>query len=228
MRKLSLLLVLLLVLSLSAVSFAQWVDGTYEGWSDAARNSHKHAKVYIQEGKIVGVTLREFTARDVEKDWNTYSWEQAKTAAQQLPGKFVANQSAVVDIVTGATSSSEGYMQAVERALLKATPGTQSKYFDGVFLGRSNMNVRGYYEVMWVQIQNDQVVDITRIERVLPDMTFLNLEDYNWALGAARSAYINEAKAANPGEVDIMTGATTSFVMWNLGVKDALDKARIR
>ena len=145
MKKLSLLLAVVLVLSFSVLSHAQYIDGTYEGWGDAGDKSICYAKVFIEDGKIVGVILREFNDRMVEKDWTTYPWPQAAEAARTLGLQFVENQAAKADIITGATGSSTGYIQAVERALIKASPNKPNqKYFDGVFMGRSDVASRGY------------------------------------------------------------------------------------
>lgn len=79
------------------------------------------------------------------------------------------NQAAVADIVTGATGSSTGFIQAVERALIKASPDkpTDKKYFDGVFMGRSDVASRGYYKVVWITIKDDKIVDF-KAQRALP------------------------------------------------------------
>src|SRR5690554_8014322 len=112
MRKLSLLLAVVLVLSSSVLSYAQYIDGTYEAWSDASDKSIQSSKVFIEDGKIVAVILREFTDKHVEKDWSSYAWPQAGEAARTLGAQFVANQAAEADIVTGATGSSTGWIQA--------------------------------------------------------------------------------------------------------------------
>ena len=145
---------------LSVLSHAQYIDGTYEAWSDASDKSIQYAKVFIEDGKLVAVILREFTDKMVEKDWTTYPWPEAGEAARTLGLQFVENQAAVADIVTGATGSSKGFIQAVERALVKAS-GEQpaNKYFDGVFMGRSEVASRGYYKVVWVTIKDDKIVD---------------------------------------------------------------------
>ena len=68
MKRMSLVLALVLVLSLSVGAFAgNWIDGTYEGYSDAGARSFQYAKVYIENGEIVAVTLREFTDRYLER-----------------------------------------------------------------------------------------------------------------------------------------------------------------
>ncbi|NLJ74974.1 MAG: FMN-binding protein [Firmicutes bacterium] len=229
MKRCSLVMALVLVLSLTAVSAAAtWVDGTYVGWSDAGPKSIQSAKVYIEDGKIAAVTLREFTDKHIEKDWSTYPWEPAGEAARTLGQQFVANQAAQADVVTGATHSSNGWIQAVERALVKAENKEHDKtYFDGTFLGRSDVSSRGYYKVVWVTIKDDKIVDYS-VQRVLADHTIQDPEEYGWPLEQAREAYKEAAMNSTPGFVDTITGATGLTQMSNIAVRDALDKARIK
>lgn len=229
MKKLSLVLALVLVFSLTMVSYAQWIDGTYEAWSDASAKSIQYAKIFIEDGKLVGVILREFTDKLVEKDWTSYPWPEAGEAARTLGKQFVDNQAAVADIVTGATGSSNGFIQAVERALIKASPEKPAnKYFDGVFMGRSDVSSYGqYYKVAWVTIKDDRVVDY-KVQRVLPDGSIQDPADYNWPLEMARESYREAALEAEPGFVDIISGATGLTQQSNLAVRDALDRASTR
>lgn len=230
MKKLSLVLALLLVFSVSLVSQAAWVDGTYEAWSDASAKSIQSAKVFIEDGKIVAVVLREFTDKHVEKDWSTYRWPQAGEAARTLGAQFVKNQSAEVDIVTGATGSSTGWIKAVERALVMASDTKPAnKYFDGTFLGRSETSsYGGYYKVVWVTLKDDKIVDY-KAQRVLPDLTIQDpsVDVYGWPLEMARESYKEAAIASEPGYVDTITGATGLTAQSNHAVRDALDKALI-
>src|SRR5690554_2597089 len=103
MKRLSLALSLVLVLSLSLAAHATYIDGTYEAWSDAGARSIQSSKVFIEDGKIVAVILREFTDRHVEKDWSTYPYPEAGEAARSFGAQFVANQTAEADIISGAT-----------------------------------------------------------------------------------------------------------------------------
>lgn len=228
MRKLSLLLAVVLVLSFSVLSYAQYIDGTYEAWSDASDKSIQYAKVFIEDGRIVAVILREFTDKMVEKDWTTYPWPEAGEAARTLGLQFVENQAAVADIVTGATGSSKGFIQAVERALIKASPDkpTDKKYFDGVFMGRSDVASRGYYKVVWITIKDDKIVDF-KAQRVLADGSIQDPAEYGWPLEMAREAYKEAALQSEPGFVDTISGATGLTQMSNIAVRDALDRARI-
>jgi len=120
-------------------------------------------------GKSPAVILRELTGLYVEKDFSKYNWPEAGEAARTLPAQFVANQAAEADIVTKATGSSEGYIQAVERALVRASDvKPDKKYFDGTFIGRSEVSTYGgYYKVVWVTLKDDKVVDY-KVQRVLP------------------------------------------------------------
>ncbi len=228
MKKISLVLTMILVLSLSIVSQAAYVDGTYEAWSDAGARSVQSSKVFIEDGKIVAVILREFTDKYVEKDWSTYPWPQAGEAARTLGLQFVKNQAAVADIVTGATGSCNGWIQATERALIKAS-GVEptNKYFDGTFLGRSmNSSYGHYYKVVWVTLKDDKIVD-WKVQRVLPDHTIQDpsAEVYGWPLEMARESYREAALISEPGYVDVITGATGLTHESNHAVRDALDKA---
>ncbi|MBE0480017.1 MAG: FMN-binding protein [Dehalococcoidia bacterium] len=97
-------------------------NGTFFGFSDIdARNARNLAWVTVEEGKIVQVVLEEYS-NVYEKvfkgeDYELPQWHEARA---ELPGRFIAANSAEVDAYTGATSSSGKWMQAVERALEKA------------------------------------------------------------------------------------------------------------
>ncbi|NLJ81376.1 MAG: FMN-binding protein [Firmicutes bacterium] len=229
MRRFVVVFVLFLALTV-AVSASIYEDGTYVGWSDASPNGTHYAKVFIENGEITAVILREFTDKHVEKDFSTYPWPEAGEAARTLGGRFVEKQGTDVDIVTGATGSSNGYIQAVERALFKAGPDKgENTYFNGTFLGRSEVSSYGqYYKVVWVTLQDDQIVDYSA-QRVLPDHTIQDpsVEAYGWPLDLVRESYKKAALESEPGFVDTISGATGLTSQSNRAVRDALDKARI-
>ncbi len=228
MKKLTVVLALILVFAVGAQ--AAWVDGTYEGWSDAADTGTQYAKVFIENGEIVAVILREFTDKHIEKDFATYPWPEAGEAARTLGAQFVANQAAEADVVTKATGSCVGWIQAVDRALVKASADKPAnEFFDGVFLGRSEISgYGGYYKVVWVTLKDDKIVDY-KVQRVLPDHTIQDpsIEVYQWPLELAREGYKEAAIESKPGYVDIISGATGLTIQSNHAVRDALDKARI-
>lgn len=225
MRKTVVLALIVLLLVSGIASAANWVDGVYEAWSDAGAKSIGYAKVFIEDGKLVSVILREYTDILVEKDFSTYPWAEARTASQVLAQKFVEVQGTNVDIITGATGSSTMFKQAVERALAKADPNAKlGKYFDGVYLGRSHWDAHGYYELVRVTIQNDKIVDV-KFSRVKTDYTVLDPATYNWPLELAWQQYSEAAKNATPGYVDTITGATGLTFTGNIAVRDALSRA---
>ena len=219
------IMVISLLISSTLVSAANWVDGTYEGWSDASARSINYAKVFIENGDITAVILREFTNLLVEKDFAVYPWEQAKEAYQTMGQKFIEAQSHDIDIITGATGSSVGYIQAVERALMKAEPHAKlGKYFDGVFFGRSDYTGRKYYEVVRVTIKDDKIENVA-FDRILSDFSQQDPAEYGWPLEMAWESYSEAAKEAVPGFVDTITGATGITKTGNIAVRDALDRA---
>jgi len=59
MRKSLVLALMLMLIASSMVSASNWVDGVYEAWSDAGAKSIGYAKVFIEDGKIAAVILRE-------------------------------------------------------------------------------------------------------------------------------------------------------------------------
>ncbi len=222
----SFIMVIIALLILSTfVTAANLVDGTYEGWSDASDKSINYAKVFVENGKMVAVILKEYTNLLIEKDFSVYPWPQAKEAYQTMGQKFVQAQSHEIDMITGATGSSKGYIQAVERALLKANPDAKlGKYFDGVYFGSSGFNEFQYYEVVKVTIKNDKVENVS-FERILSDFSFQDPQEYGWPLEFAWEAYSDAAKDAVPGFVDGLTGATGICLSGNIAVRDALDRA---
>ncbi|MGB4378697.1 MAG: hypothetical protein WBK13_04955, partial [Limnochordia bacterium] len=92
MRRIVVLALMVLLLVSSMASAANWADGVYEAWSDAGARSIGYAKVFIEDGKIAAVILREYTDILVEKDFAVYPWPQARDASQVLAQKFVEVQ----------------------------------------------------------------------------------------------------------------------------------------
>ena len=94
-------------------------DGTYLGTSDVSeRGNWGVAWVEVQDGEIVNVDLEEVA--DGEFKDEDYDWDEYHEAQEQLPEEFKESNSYDVDIYTGATGSSERWIQAVIRALGKA------------------------------------------------------------------------------------------------------------
>jgi uncharacterized protein with FMN-binding domain len=91
----------------SAATSSLYKDGTYSG-TGTSRHGNISASVVIQGGKIVSAAITQCGTR----------YPCSDIAA--LPGEVVAQQSAAVDFVSGATDSSQAYRGAIQNALAKA------------------------------------------------------------------------------------------------------------
>ena len=89
-------------------------DGTYIGSSADAQWGIVQVKVVIQNGKITSVPFLQYpNERDRSVRINSY-------ADPQLSSEAIQAQSANVDVVTGATDSSDAFMQSLSDALSQA------------------------------------------------------------------------------------------------------------
>jgi len=263
-RTISILLIVLLAVSLltgCAKPAAQpepapkkYQDGVYEGYSWADDKGYAWAKVEIKDDKIVRVELKEFDALGLEKDFSVYPYAEAKKANEEMPAQFVAANSAQVDGVAKATSSSRKYRRAVAHALEKAlvVPSNSNKYFDGVFMAISDRTEKGW-AIAWVTIEEDKIIDLKLIgttpkrgadgevvkdsagnvvfERKLSEDLIENGE-----VKTARYPYLpyHEARVkmaanilrAQSTNVDTITGATGTSNQWKQAVDRALEMAK--
>lgn len=89
---------------------SQYKDGTYVG-TGTSRHGSIQATVIVQGGKIVSADITQCGTR--------YPCSEVSS----LPKQVVAQQSAPVDFVSGATDSSTAYQGAVKNALAKASAG---------------------------------------------------------------------------------------------------------
>jgi uncharacterized protein with FMN-binding domain len=91
----------------SGATAALYKDGTYTG-TGTSRHGSIAASVVVQGGKIISAAITQCGTR----------YPCSDIAA--LPGEVVSRQSAVVDLVSGATDSSQAYRGAIQNALAKA------------------------------------------------------------------------------------------------------------
>lgn len=204
-----------------AIDDGELQDGTYTASSNANPRGYVQAEVVIEDGAIASVSLKEFTDKGQEKDAG-YAYDVWHEAIQELPSRFVEANSAEIDVVTEATSTSEKAMDAVSKALARSQGYAES--FAGMFMGVSEVSERGGWGIALVTL--DDQGNITEVE--LKEMTADGFkdEDYGfeeWHDAAAEmpQRFVN----ANSSEVDVFTGATSSSNMWMQAVEDALQKA---
>lgn len=117
---------------ITAVSFAlekarktpqvttQYFDGTFMGRSDGDDKGYGIAFVTIEEDQIKSVRLLEVTSEDQFKDYATYPYTTVLEAKEALEKAFVEKNSPEVDTYSGATNSSQKWIQAVSNALQAA------------------------------------------------------------------------------------------------------------
>jgi uncharacterized protein with FMN-binding domain len=86
---------------------APYKDGTYSGWG-TSRHGDIEASVLIKDGRIAAAIISQCLTR------YSCSW------ISELPGQVVTRQSPEVDIVSGATQSTNAFYYAVVEALKKA------------------------------------------------------------------------------------------------------------
>ena len=98
----------------SGTSGSQYKDGTYTGSIDNAQWGYIQVQAIIQGGKITDVKFLQYpNDRNRSIDINNY-------ADPQLTSEAIQAQSANVDVVTGATDSSEAFIQSLTDALAQA------------------------------------------------------------------------------------------------------------
>jgi uncharacterized protein with FMN-binding domain len=98
----------------SSVVTSLYKDGTYTG-SGTSRHGGVTATVTIQNGKIVSAAITSTSTR------------YPASAIASLPSAVVAQQGTNVDLVSGATDSSDAYLQAVDSALQQAQQDQQAQ-----------------------------------------------------------------------------------------------------
>jgi uncharacterized protein with FMN-binding domain len=223
------ILTAVMVLSVTGCGPRVFNNGTYSAVSQADDKGYGVAEVTIEKDKITDVKLSEFTGVGMEKDYETYPYQQAKTGRDEMQGKFVGRQDANVDTVAGVTHSSEKWKEAVGFALEKArkTPTVNTTYFDGTFLGKSDQGERGY-GIAWVTIQGDKITAV-KVDDVSSEGELKDWATYPYPKALeAKTEMENRFVEKGTAEVDAYTGATTSSTNWISAVNDALNKAKVR
>ncbi len=102
----------------------EYFDGTFMAISEKGDRGWGIAWVTIENDEITEVVLKE-TAKgedeSFERKSEEYAWEQFHEAVEAIADAIIEAQSAEVDAYTGATGSSNMWMDAVQNALDSAT-----------------------------------------------------------------------------------------------------------
>lgn len=197
---------------------AEVEDGEYWGVSEADSRGYVRAEITISNGEIVDVELTEYRGHGMPKG-EDYGFEPWHDAMEELPQMFIEANSAEIDIITGATGTSQKAIDAVEKALARAEGVTEP--FDGTFLGISEVSERGAWGVAMVTVEDGEIVDV-KLEESTDDGEFKD-EEYPYdEFHEAREEMPGWFIEANSPEVDIYTGATGSAERWMEAVEQAL------
>lgn len=93
-----------------AVTKGDYIDGTYEGTSDAGIHPGLKVSVVVENGNITAVNIIEHNETE----------GIGTVALEKIPALIVEAQSVEVDAVTGASLSSTAIKEAVDKALEQA------------------------------------------------------------------------------------------------------------
>jgi len=194
-----------------AIDISKLKDGRYEGEAKGFLSTVRVA-VTVSGGKI--------TAVEVLSHGDTQGI--ADNAISKIPGAIVASQSIDVDVVSGATGTSKGIIEAV-RAALSSEPKTVDKptplpgpvsYKDGTYEGEG----KGFGGTIRVSVTVSGG-KITRVEVLAhsetPGISDKAIEQIPAAIVSAQSA-----------DVDAVSGATFTSNGIKDAVVDALSRAR--
>jgi uncharacterized protein with FMN-binding domain/Pyruvate/2-oxoacid:ferredoxin oxidoreductase delta subunit len=200
-----------------ALEKAKYKDGTFSATGRGYnRREQINLNVIIKDGKLTNIDIisQAETPEYFEKVWPV------------VPNEIIKMQSTTVDVVSGATRSSNGIMSAVKAALAKdeavgeasVYPGVDdiiAPFRDGVYTGKAN----GYRDNLNVSvtIKNNKIIKI------------------NLGANNETERYFNKVWPALPSEiitkqsvdVDAVSGATRSSIGIVNAVKEALRQSKM-
>ncbi|WP_232101752.1 FMN-binding protein [Paenibacillus sp. URB8-2] len=141
---------------------SKYIDGFYSSYGTARSVGVERADIIIRNGKLVDVKLYRLGSNLLDRGTTAYAKvveaNAPMTAKLLANGSYIANYDEKVDGISGATESSHGWNQSVERAFEKALKvPTKGQYFDGKFAGVDNQSKL----LLLVDIASDKVTGIT-------------------------------------------------------------------
>lgn len=214
-----------------------------EAVSQADEYGYVRAILSVQNGNISDVSFVEFDGVGVEKIYEDYHqrWPYLEDAHNEMAQRMIDENTWDVDIVSGATGTSEKAREAARFALQKATGEVpETEHFDGTFMGLSDATEKGW-GIAWVTLENDQIVDI-RLEGTTPALEdgeevfdaverqvfVIKDENYPWAeYHEAREVIGERIIETQSTDVDTYTGATGSSAQWMEATGRAMEAARV-
>jgi uncharacterized protein with FMN-binding domain len=200
-------------------------NGSYIGYSNATDHGYAYAKFDIKNDNITDVELMEITSKGNKKDYDTYEYETSVKAYEEMPQRFEKENSAEVEVYSGATDSSKKYIEAVKNALKIAEGDLEGKYFSGKFQGSSEDASQYGYAVALITFKDDNITN-AKLKEVTTggsSRSFKNFSEYDYEPAVNANKEMAERFIDNDSaKVDTYTGATKSSKKYIDAVKDAL------
>src|SRR5690554_830888 len=183
-------------------SFAEIADGTYEGTSDAGMHPGLKVAVTFAGGSITNVEVVEHDETPGISD----------PAIEGVPAAIVAANSTEVDVVSGATLTSNAIIEAVNNAIAVASGNAPAVvYEDGVYEGTSDKGMHPGLKVS-VTVEGGKITNVEVVEHdETPGIADPAIEGV--------PAAIVEAGSPN---VDVVSGATLTSEAIMDAVQNAL------
>ncbi len=219
-------------------------DGTFEAVSQGNERGYVQVTLTLENDEIVDAEIVEFDGVGVEKVYEDYGqrFPLLEEAHQTLAGSMIEENTWDVDVVSGATSTSEKTREAARFALERASvEPADLEYFEGTFMAISDTTERGW-GIAWVTLVNDEIVGI-KLEETEPSQKDgedvfdavgrqvfeLKGEDYPWEPHhEAKEAIAEDILESQSPVVDTYTEATGSSNRWMQAVERALEAASSR
>ncbi|MGM0409411.1 MAG: RnfABCDGE type electron transport complex subunit D [Bacillota bacterium] len=178
------------------------VSGTYRGTAEGAQDDLT-VEIKIENNEIVSAKVAE----------HNETRNLAEPAFEELTEELVDKQSTELDIISGATYSSEAFIEAANKALEKAKSDLETQNESQKFTGKAE----GHKSTIEVSVSLDGE-EITNIEVLSEDETDDLGDD-------AINTMIEKIIAEQSTDVDIVSGATNSSNALIEAVEKALEKS---
>jgi len=219
-------------------------DGTFEAVSQGNERGYVQVSLTLENDEIVAADIIEFDGVGVEKVYEDYGqrFPLLEEAHQTLENNMIEEDTWDVDVVSGATSTSEKTREAARFALERASvEAIDMEYFDGTFMAISDATERGW-GIAWVTLENDEIIGI-KLEGTTPaqedgedvfdavgrQVFALKGEEYPWEpYHEAKEVIAEDIVASQSPDVDTYTEATGASNQWMQAVERALEAARSR
>ncbi len=206
-------------------SVGPFADGVHEGFSDPGPRGYLAVEVVVQRGTITAVKMSEFQGDGNLKTPENYTYEPWLKAAEELPAAALDAQSASVDAIADATSTSNMFRQAMARALGQEPALEFGPYRDGTYVARSDESGRGGSVEAEVRVLLGRIVAVS-FDEYQGDGEVKTPDNYEYEpwLKAAEElpAAVIDAQSA---DVDAIADATSTSDMFRQAVERALDDA---